>query len=117
MGTLKADGEPVLALIEGPCDALALHWHRRIPVAAACGPLSGLCDAAEELAFLTRWPYLATLELWIDQNQKTISPSLQVGPTDTFNLLHALQAEGVSDNRLVIKEYGRDTETSKTSYD
>ena len=109
MGTLQADGEPVLALTKGPFDALALHWHRGIPVAAACGSLSGLCDAAEELAFLTRWPYLATLELWTDQDQKTNPPTgLQVGLTDTLNLIHALRAEGVSDNHLVIKKCGQD---------
>lgn len=102
---LQADGEPVLALAERLVDALALHWHLGIPVAAACGSLAGLCAAAEELAFVTRWPYLATLELWIDQDAKA---TLQTGPTDSLKLLHALRAEDVSDNRLVVKEYGRD---------
>lgn len=70
VGMLQAAGKPMLALTEGLVNALALHRHLGIPVAAACGSLVRLCAAAEELAFLTRWPYLATLELWTDRKTR-----------------------------------------------
>ena len=104
-GRPQTDGR--LAMVEGLADALALHWHLGLPVAAAGGSLAGLIPAAGDLALLAGWPLHVQLEIWPDQDAKANPQTgLRAGPAGALALQYALRGVGVPDERITIMRFG-----------
>ena len=94
-----------LAICEDLAQALALHWHRGVPVLAACDSLATLSPAAAELALLAGPPRHLQLELRL---QAVPGADRRAGSAGALGLRHALRAAGVPDARIAIMRPDQD---------